>query len=528
MAKLDNTLAHILCGAIALSAASCGDQSLLERDIELRTHQSSGWKVPLATADARIADILSGNMVANDALIERNDSMILRLDLPDLVRIHAVDDLIPTADLSAVAEGKLPETGYPLTTTIPAGALSVISGLYPASEGRLDLDLTSDVEEISDLSFSLDLGLDITNSPVGAEVKFVFPTVLTEGGTAYEVRAQVSAGQRSSLRVSTGTVRISPQSLGHVLSLPYRITVTPVATQSPIRVTQGDGIKYKLSASNLSINKFSGRIKPIVQELAQQAVNWDFDIWEDLTGLKLNDGRLTFSVSASHLVGQATFDPVISFLGADAQVINTWRGPQKSLDINAETAAAQTVVEYRSDDLQNLLSLIQGNGIVPSAQVRFGGRVYLDRQATLDVDLAVEQPIVIGLSGLKVEIPMDAPTFNQLDEVRDTFTQIGLVLRSTSTVPLALECHEVRLLDAEGKPISGDASLPLSGKIIGGDNPSGEISLMLSPQHISQLKRAKRVVVVATVSTPSADPVLLRASQRVQLQLSTVLNVNLK
>lgn len=529
MARLNNIFVHILGGIAAFGVTSCGDQSLLDGDVELRTHQTSSWSVPIATADASIADILSGNNVANDALISRNDSLILRLELSDLVNVQSLDDLVSTAGLQAQGQGKLPKGGYPLSMTIPAGALALMQGLYPVSEGQLELDLPSDVEEITELSFGLDLEFVVSNSPVGAEVKLTFPSIISETtGAAYEITAQVAAGQTSTNRVSTGTIRISSQSLSNVLSLPYRITVTPTTPQSAIQVTQGDGINYKLSASNLTLDKFAGKIKQITQTLPKKKTNWDFPIWEDLSGLKLSGSKLTFTVAANRLAGQATFDPVINFLGANNQVVSTWTGEHKDLSINAASTAAETTLEYRSEELQSLLSSIRGYGVELNAQVRFGGSVYLDRQATLDVDLALEQPVIIGLSGLNLEIPMAPPALDQLDKVRETFDQISLVLRSTSTVPLALECHALRLLDENKNPISGEASIPLSGKLIGGENPSGEISLTLTADQIAQLKRAKHIAIAATVSTPSSEPVLLRPSQRVQLQLSTILDVNLK
>ncbi len=509
---------------LCLGLSSCGDNSLIDRDINLRTSTSSQWALPLATANASIAEILYGNKVADGVLITQGDSLILRLEYQDLLDIPSLEALLPTKDISASESGRVPDEGFPMSLTIPAGAVAQLANLFPTSEEAIKIEFPDEIKSISELKLSLSLALSITSSPISADISITFPTLANAEGKTYEIKSSVTAGKPSKIEIPSGILRLTTPSEGNQLTLPYRITVKPTAT-SAVSITQGGGISYTLAVRDIVLERFSGQISEIVSDIKGQEDKWDFSVWKDLQGITFQGGKLSFIAHASNMLGKVSFAPNAHFLDGKTE-LSSWSGERKTLAIDAPLGTGTTSVDYHSDELQKLLSSIQGRGIRFSGDVTFGGGspITLDRTSSLSVDLNLEQPLVFALAGMNIEIPFTTPSLERFGNVEDSFEQVDLILKSSSTAPLTLECKSIDVLGADGKLLNEEASIPFTGKLLGDQDSASEIRLTLSKAQLALLKRAKSLSIRASISTTSDKPTQLLSSHRICLQLSTALN----
>lgn len=512
--------------AIALAlGTSCGQRDLLSEDIKLRTSEPSSWIVPAATGDISIEQLLRSNEVG-DELFVRNDSLFFRWEHKGLFGFSSLESFFPSPINEITANGRIPESGYTATITLPIVNAEALEPYFPEVQKTLSLKLPQEVRSVREAQLSLDLTIDLSNIPVSGKASVSFPALKAEDGSVISATFDIDKNKSTNQYTLPIKANYTTATTGNTITLPYTIKFKPTENSGTINLTAGDAMTYNMKLSGIKVLSFAGKTDQYTADIYNGNTAWKFSFWNNIERAKLRNGRMLLNVYAKDMSCSMIFKPQVEVLHEN-NPSSTWQGPARQVEIGGNTQ-----ISYATEELEGLLSAVKADGLRVGGQVTINGtenEVVLKSSSSVTVDAYLEQPLNFGFDKLEVTLPFANLDLSSIAETESVFDSIDLTLRSVSTVPLEIHCEYLELLDSDKKPLPGDNKIAFTGKLSGNEDSTPEvINLRLTADQIKLLRDAKGVNLVANISTTEKKIVQLRASQRIRLQLIAGVKYQLK
>lgn len=492
-------------------------------DLDIVSRGESQWVVPIAKAEISVMDLLEKRQ-AKEYLQVSDQKIVLSYTFPQPMGFD-LKQIISTQKLQWKMQCKVPQEGYPVSATIPSGAVVQLQNLLPPFSKSFGITLPNEIVSYQDFIVDLDFDIEISNNPGTVNYQIEFTNVKDNEGNP--VKIFVLAGQKTTrTEVSIRGAHL-PASVDRNVTINY--TVRPLIQSIPqeIEIRKGEGIDINLTLKHAALIRFAGVTQPTTQDFRWKGNELDNIRIKGLSGLHLHGCTLLLDVESRNLKLPLGF--TLNYKANLPNGTQTGQIVRNDLEIDSSRGATQKIT-LQGEDIDQLASY----ALMYPVEVACLGAINpnskelsLSSESALLSRATLQQELNLSIQDYEVKDTIPNLNLSDIDSKLDMLGNLALNLHSVSTLPIDMKCKSLKLLDAQGNAIP-NGTIDIVGAILGstdGTTPKeSTLTVRFPKEKLSVLKTAKKMEFVFVVGTAENKVLRITPSQKLRFSVSLATN----